>query len=80
MVGSGPYWPQQTYDVAAQLTPESEQWDWHALRQQHVHGDEQIRALLNQFHNFKDTYEDVNFTPPHLATITAKTLVINGDR
>lgn len=43
-------------------------------------GDEQIWALLNQFYHFKDTYDDVNFTPPHLATITAKTLIISGDR
>jgi pimeloyl-ACP methyl ester carboxylesterase len=80
LIGSGPYWPQESHVAARQLTPESEHWDWHALRQQHVHGDEQIRALLNQFHNFKDTYDDVNFNPPYLATITAKTLIVNGDR
>lgn len=37
LVGSSPYWPQQTYDVVRQLPPDSEQWDWHALRQQHAH-------------------------------------------
>jgi pimeloyl-ACP methyl ester carboxylesterase len=28
----------------------------------------------------KDSYEDVNFTPPHLATIQARTLIVHGDR
>ena len=46
----------------------------------HQHGDEQIRALRRQFHGFKDSYEDMNFTPPHLATIQARTLIVHGDR
>jgi len=29
---------------------------------------------------FKDIYDDVNFTPPLLSTIKARTLVISGDR
>ena len=27
-----------------------------------------------------DNYEDVNFTPPYLSTITADTLIVFGDR
>ena len=54
--------------------------DWRAMRQRHLHGDAQIRVLWEHAHAFKDSYEDVNFTPPHLATIQARTLIVHGDR
>lgn len=50
------------------------------MRQVHVHGDEQIRSLRRQFNNFKDSYDDMNFTGPLLSTIKARTLIIHGDR
>jgi pimeloyl-ACP methyl ester carboxylesterase len=28
----------------------------------------------------KDSYDDMNFTPPYLSTITARTLIVHGDR
>ena len=46
----------------------------------HKRGDEQIRELQQQFHGFKDSYDDMNFTRPFLSTITARTLIIHGDR
>lgn len=49
-------------------------------REIHSHGDEQIRLLLEQFYNFKDSYDDMNFTSLLLSTITARTLIIHGDR
>lgn len=54
--------------------------DWRAMRQRHHHGDAQIRALWEHAHAFKDSYEDVNFTLPLLATIQARTLIVHGDR
>ncbi len=36
--------------------------------------------LHRQFHDFKDSYEDMNFTGPLLSTIRARTLIIHGDR
>jgi pimeloyl-ACP methyl ester carboxylesterase len=33
-----------------------------------------------QFNAFKDSYDDMNFTSPYLSTITARTLIIHGDR
>jgi hypothetical protein len=50
------------------------------MRRVHKHGDEQIRALRQQFHDFKDSYDDMNFTGPYLSTITARTLIVHGDR
>ena len=45
-----------------------------------MHGDEQIRAIWMQANGFKDSYDDMNFTPPYLSTISARTLIVHGDR
>ena len=57
------------------LTPE----EWKAKREIHKHGDEQILALQRIFCAAKDIYDDVNFTPPFLSTISARTLIVHGD-
>ena len=80
LIGTGHYWPEQSRVIMRQYTAESEVWDWSTLRQRHVHGDEQIRIMLEQFHNFADNYDDVNFALPSLSTITTRTLIANGDR
>lgn len=81
LVSATPYFPPQARVIMSQLTPEtrSEQ-EWQTMRQWHKQGDEQIRALWMQGNGFKDSYDDMNFTPPHLATITARTLIVHGDR
>jgi pimeloyl-ACP methyl ester carboxylesterase len=43
-------------------------------------GDEQIRQLITQFNALHDNYDDMNFTAQSLSTITARTLVVHGDR
>ena len=43
-------------------------------------GDEQIRQLIAQFNALYENYDDMNFTNQSLSTITARTLVIHGDR
>lgn len=43
-------------------------------------GATQVGELLAQFSAFKDSYDDMNFTPPLLGTIQARTLVVHGDR
>jgi pimeloyl-ACP methyl ester carboxylesterase len=81
LIGTAPYIPEQVRAIfRQQLASNSKAWDWTVLRQRHVYGDEQIRALLDQLDNFNNIYDDVNFTPPYLATIRAKTLMVNGDR
>jgi pimeloyl-ACP methyl ester carboxylesterase len=54
--------------------------DWTTQRQRHVHGDDQIRMLFDQMRGLKDRHDDMAFTPPLLATITARTLIVHGDR
>lgn len=43
-------------------------------------GDTQIRELISQFNALGDNYDDMNFTAQGLSTISARTLVIHGDR
>jgi len=50
------------------------------MRNRHVHGEDQFQQLIAQARAFADSYDDVNFTPPYLARITADTLIVFGDR
>jgi pimeloyl-ACP methyl ester carboxylesterase len=43
-------------------------------------GDEQIRQLIRQFNAFPENHDDMNFTAQDLSVITARTLVVHGDR
>jgi pimeloyl-ACP methyl ester carboxylesterase len=54
--------------------------DFDSMRKFAKGGGDQVRALAQIFYNFKDSYDDVNFTPPYLSTITARTLIVEGDR
>lgn len=84
LVSATPYLPQPLRAAAAQFTRESFEGlsssDKEALRARHVHGDEQIRLLYDMTRSFSTSYDDMSFTPPHLATITARTLIVHGDR
>ena len=43
-------------------------------------GDEQIHQLITQFNALHQNYDDMNFTAQSLSAITARTLVVHGDR
>jgi pimeloyl-ACP methyl ester carboxylesterase len=81
VVSAPPYFPAQARAVQAQfnetMLPENERA---ALRRRHKYGEAQIEALFDQGHAFATSYDDVNFTPPLLSTITAPTLIVFGDR
>jgi pimeloyl-ACP methyl ester carboxylesterase len=50
------------------------------MRARHRCGESQVQALIAMARGFADSYDDVNFTPPYLSTITADTLIVFGDR
>ena len=54
--------------------------EWRRLRQTHHYGDEQIQSLIEQSRSWSDRFDDMNFTPPYLASISARALIIYGDR
>jgi len=81
LVSATPYFPAQARAIMRQVSPDNRtEAEWEQMRQWHKHGDEQIRALWKMANSFKDSYDDMNFTPPYLATITARTLIVHGDR
>jgi pimeloyl-ACP methyl ester carboxylesterase len=43
-------------------------------------GDAQVAGLLQRFHAFKDNDDDIRQSRQELATITARTLIVHGDR
>jgi len=45
-----------------------------------VRGEPQLNALIGQFRSFEQSHEDMAFTPPSLARIRARTLIVHGDR
>jgi len=50
------------------------------LRCRHPGGDAQIDVLLASTKAFANSYDDMNFTPPYLGRITARTMIVQGDR
>lgn len=81
LVSAAPYFPEQARSAMRQLIAENRsEAEWRQMREWHKHGDEQIRELWRQMNALKDSYDDMNFTPPYLSTITARTLIVHGDR
>jgi pimeloyl-ACP methyl ester carboxylesterase len=81
LVSATPYFPEQARTIMRQVNPDNRtEAEWEQMRQWHKHGDEQIRALWNIANAFEDSYDDMNFTPRLLSTITARTLIVHGDR
>jgi pimeloyl-ACP methyl ester carboxylesterase len=84
LVSATPYFPESLRQAAAQFTPESfnllSDTEREAMRNRHVHGDEQIRLLYAMTRCFATSYDDMTFTPPLLGTISARTLIVHGDR
>lgn len=81
LVSATPYFPEQARAIMRQMTEENRtEEEWLQMRQWHYHGDEQIRSLWRQGNAFKDSYDDMNFTPADLARITTPTLIVHGDR
>jgi pimeloyl-ACP methyl ester carboxylesterase len=81
LVSATPYFPAPARAMMREITPENRtDQEWQQMRQWHKHGDDQIRAIWRQTNAFQNSYDDMNFTPPYLSTITARTLIVHGDR
>jgi len=80
LVSATSYFPAQARPIMRQYADHLSGQDREVLRSRHPGGDSQIDALLASAAAFADSYDDVNFTSPHLATITARALIVQGDR
>ena len=81
LVSAAPYFPEATRALMREAgTATHTEGEWERMRQWHVHGDEQIRALWDMPNQLANDYEDLSFTPPRLGRIRARTLIVHGDR
>jgi pimeloyl-ACP methyl ester carboxylesterase len=80
-VSGTPRFPDQARAIMKTMTDEGRsQAEWEEMRGRHHLGDDQIRALWRHARDFADDRDDMNFTATTLPTITARTLVVHGDR
>jgi len=79
-ISAPPYFPPEARAVQRQFSlaslPEAEQG---MMRERSKGGPQQIDWMVEQVHVMAETYDDVNFTPPLLGTIRARTLIMSGD-
>lgn len=80
LVSATPYFPTQARDIMSQYGDNLPEEQWEILRRRHPGGDAQIKAILASTKSFASSYDDLNFTPPLLSTIQARTFIIQGDR
>lgn len=79
-ISAPPYFPQQARIIQRQFSFESlPEVEKAAMRKRSKGGQKQIEWLMTQTRTMAETYDDVNFTPPLLGTITARTLIVFGD-
>ena len=81
LVSTTPYFPAEARAIMGQFSFEAMPEEERAIqRERHSGGDVQIQSLFATARGFKDSYTDMNFTPPYLSTIRARTLIVHGDR
>ena len=80
-VSGTPRFPDQARAIMRAMTEESRsEAEWTEMRGRHQLGDDQIRALWRHAREFADDRDDMNFSAAALSAITAKTLIVHGDR
>lgn len=80
LVSATSYFPAQARPIMRHYAESLSEQEWETMRRRHPGGAEQIHALLASTSSFADSYDDMNFTPPYLSNIKARTLIVQGDR
>ena len=81
IVSAPPYFPAEARTIQRHFSESMlGEVEMERMRKRHKHGEPQIQQLFRMGRAFADSYDDVNFTPPYLSTITADTLIVFGDR
>jgi pimeloyl-ACP methyl ester carboxylesterase len=84
LVSATPYFPPELRAAASQFTEEAlarlSDTDRNAFRRRHVHGDDQLRQLYAMTRSFATSHDDMAFTRATLQSVTARTLIVHGDR
>jgi pimeloyl-ACP methyl ester carboxylesterase len=80
-VSGTPRFPDQARMIMRTMTAETRSpAEWQLMRERHHLGDDQIRALWRYAREFAGDRDDMNFTAASLSKITARTLLVHGDR
>jgi pimeloyl-ACP methyl ester carboxylesterase len=80
-VSGTPRFPERARAIMKSMTEESRSAAaWAEMRARHHYGDDQIRALWRHAREFADDRSDMNFDAATLSKITARTLIVHGDR
>ena len=80
-VSGTPRFPDPARAIMKTMTEESRsEAEWTEMRGRHHLGDDQVRALWRYAREFADDRTDMNFTAASLSKITARTLIVHGDR
>lgn len=82
IVSATMYFPSQAREIMRQIPPAAAQpmQEWESMRKRHKLGDEQISSLWDWARGLEHSYDDMNFTPPLLSNVSARTLIVCGDR
>jgi pimeloyl-ACP methyl ester carboxylesterase len=80
LVSATPYFPEQARPIMRAYPDSLSASQREVLHSCHPGGEAQIDGILASTRAFADSHDDMNFTPPHLATIQARTLIEQGDR
>ena len=81
LVSATTHFPAQARLIMTGMTEDTRPDDeWAMMRRLHRRGDDQIRALWRMGRALADSYDDMSFTAPSLARISAPTLIMHGDR
>jgi pimeloyl-ACP methyl ester carboxylesterase len=81
LVSATPRFPDQARVIMRTMTEEGRSpAEWAEMRGRHHHGDEQIRALWKHVREFADDHDDMSFAASSLSAISARTLIVHGDR
>jgi pimeloyl-ACP methyl ester carboxylesterase len=81
LVSTPPYFPERARAIQRQFSPSMiGEEELARMRARHTRGEAQLEALFEMARGFAGSYDDVSFTPPRLARIAARTLIVFGDR
>lgn len=81
LIGATTYFPEQARTIMRSSTPEeTPESEIQGIASCSSRGETQTREIISQFNRMQDSYDDMNFTPPYLSTINARTLIVHGDR
>lgn len=81
IVSAPTHFPEQARAIMRQMSETTVgEAEMAQMRVRHPNGEAQIQQLFGMARGFADSYHDVNFTPAMLSGISARTLIVFGDR